>query len=476
MKTLTLIRSLRSACMLLFTGIQISFAQVTCPTTLTVSATSNTNGDVAGAISLNSPPTSSGVYMWSISNGSSVTYYNSTSSTHTFANMPSGTYSVCAEYNDSIYACTAYGNCAILTVTNTNTVNCLASYSYYTDSSCVTHFSNTSTGMSLSYEWYDMAGGFTLLSTQQNPNIWLSAGTHYIALYTYSSGQFCDSVTHTIAVNCNTTTPTCNASFSYYTDSTNCLTFFYNSSTGANLTYQWNDMSNGALVLSTQPTPTLSLSPGLHSIKLYVLSNGYVCDSTIQQVNVNCNGNPSGGCNASFQIFADSANPGNYFAYDLSTGTGLSYLWDFGDGTTSTQQYPFHQYAVLGHYVVCLTVTGTNSCTSTFCDSSSVHKTAGMSSLHVIPNTVTGINEVSVVKTLKAYPNPMTDELNVEIETNIHDNLAYTLTDNLGRTIVKNDITSPQLKISTASLDKGFYFLSVSDKNGKALKTIKLVK
>lgn len=463
--------------MLLLAGIQISFAQVTCPTTLTVTATSNSNGDVAGSISLNSPPTSSGVYMWSISNGSSVTYYNSTSSTHTFANMPSGTYSVCAEYNDSIYACTAYGNCAILTVTNTNTtVTCNAAYSVYSDSSCVSHFSNASTGSNLTYEWYNVSSGFTLISTQQNPNIWLGAGTHYISLYTYSNGQYCDSVTHPVTVNCNTTTPTCNASFSYYVDSTNCSVYLHSTSTGSNLSYEWHDDSNGSIVLGTQQTVTVSLTPGYHAITLYTSTNNSICDSVTQQVNVYCGGNPSGGCNASFQIFADSANPGNYFAYNLSTGSGLSYLWDFGDGTTSTQQYPFHQYAVLGHYVVCLTVSSGTTCTSTFCDSSSVHKTAGMSSLHVIPTGVTGVNEASVVKTLKAYPNPMTDELNVEIETNTHDNLAYTLMDGLGRTILKNDISGPQIKISTAALDKGFYFLSVSDKNGKALKTIKLVK
>lgn len=461
--------------MAILAGIQISFAQVTCPTSLTVSATSNSSGDVAGAITLDSPPASSGVYMWSISNGSGVAYYNSTSSTHTFANMPSGSYSVCAEYNDSINGCTAYGNCAILNVVNTNSTVCHAAYGEYTDSICTTKFTNYSTGNSLSYEWYDVSAGYTLISTQQDPALLLSTGNHYIALYTYSYGQFCDSVTHLVSVNCNTTTPNCHAAFWYSVDSVNCDVYLHNQSTGSNLTYQWYDLSNNFAALSTAQNPTVSLTPGYHTIGLYTSSNGSFCDSTVQQVIVSC-GNPSGGCNASFQIFADSANPGNYFAYNLSTGVGLSYLWDFGDGTTSTQQYPFHQYAVIGHYVVCLTVSGANGCSSTFCDSSSVHKTAGMGSLHVIPNGVTGISQASIVKTFKAYPNPMTDELNVEIELNTRDNLAYTLTDNLGRTIVKSDITGSQLKISTAALDKGFYFLSVSDKNGKALKTIKLIK
>jgi PKD repeat protein len=38
-------------------------------------------------------------------------------------------------------------------------------------------------------------------------------------------------------------------------------------------------------------------------------------------------------------------------------GTIASYLWDFGDGTTSTDQNPQHTYTVPGKYVTTLTVT-----------------------------------------------------------------------------------------------------------------------
>lgn len=40
---------------------------------------------------------------------------------------------------------------------------------------------------------------------------------------------------------------------------------------------------------------------------------------------------------------------------DLSTGSA-SWFWDFGDGTTSTEQNPIHAYAVPGTYTVTLTV------------------------------------------------------------------------------------------------------------------------
>lgn len=47
---------------------------------------------------------------------------------------------------------------------------------------------------------------------------------------------------------------------------------------------------------------------------------------------------------------------------DASTNSPTSWLWDFGDGNTSTLQNPSHTYAAPGSYLVCLTVT--NSCGS----------------------------------------------------------------------------------------------------------------
>ncbi|MBN1290198.1 MAG: PKD domain-containing protein [Candidatus Latescibacteria bacterium] len=43
---------------------------------------------------------------------------------------------------------------------------------------------------------------------------------------------------------------------------------------------------------------------------------------------------------------------------DMSYGNITSWTWDFGDGTTSTEQYPIHQYEKPGEYVVVLYVEG----------------------------------------------------------------------------------------------------------------------
>lgn len=43
---------------------------------------------------------------------------------------------------------------------------------------------------------------------------------------------------------------------------------------------------------------------------------------------------------------------------DTSTGGPTSWLWDFGDGSTSTLQNPSHTYVTAGIYTVSLTVDG----------------------------------------------------------------------------------------------------------------------
>ena len=52
-------------------------------------------------------------------------------------------------------------------------------------------------------------------------------------------------------------------------------------------------------------------------------------------------------------VFGDSVSFQNN-----STGSNLTYQWDFGDGTTSTLANPTHIYNAYGRYEVCLVVSG----------------------------------------------------------------------------------------------------------------------
>jgi PKD repeat protein len=274
----------------------------------------------------------------------------------------------------------------------------------------------------------------------------------------------------------------CNASFTYSTDS-NCVTHFVNTSTGASLQYQWN--INGNFYTTTDVN--VSLPDGSYNVELInqalVGPSTFVsCDTANQMVNVACIPYPCH-VNASFYMNADSANIGNYYLYNTSIGNGtLTYIWDFGDATSfSTQPYPIHQYAVPGQYIICFTVTATNSlstCSDAYCDSSSTQKMAAgflMNKITVVPSIVTSVKESILPEDFKTYPNPIKDHLVIEMKL-AKETLSYHIADSFGKIILKNAISESKTLINTTSLTQGFYILYITDMNGNTLKSLKLIK
>jgi PKD repeat protein len=72
---------------------------------------------------------------------------------------------------------------------------------------------------------------------------------------------------------------------------------------------------------------------------------------------------------------------------DLSTNTPLQWLWDFGDGTTSTLQNPQHTYTTQGTYSVSLTVTNANG-SNTKTSSNLIVAQIPFINIDFLPNTV----------------------------------------------------------------------------------------
>ncbi len=79
------------------------------------------------------------------------------------------------------------------------------------------------------------------------------------------------------------------------------------------------------------------------------------------------------GCEADTTFFLEPLSPGLpepgftvdsegfFLAFtDTSRNEPINYLWEFGDGTTSIEMNPIHEYADSGNYEICLTVT--NNC------------------------------------------------------------------------------------------------------------------
>jgi hypothetical protein len=164
-------------------------------------------------------------------------------------------------------------------------------------------------------------------------------------------------------------------------------------------------------------------------------------------------------CQAYFIVFPDTGansggQPGNYYGLNFSSGSYDYVLWDFGDGTTSTDQFPVHTYAVPGNYILCLTVgSADTSCYDTYCDSSFyAFKTDenAMGQLTILAPT--SINEVESELQVSVFPNPVSNELNLSVNVE-----RAIILDLLGREVLTYNSTTNKLDVSP--LPHGMYVL-----------------
>ncbi len=131
-----------------------------------------------------------------------------------------------------------------------------------------------------------------------------------------------------------------------------------------------------------------------------------------------------------------------------------SWSWNFGDGSTSTQQYPSHTYTVAGLYTVSLTVSdGISNDTETKTD--------------LIRAGVEGINETGIAQRIRIYPVPATTQLFIESEMKMN---SVEVLDISGRIILQIPSDGNQLSFNISTLSEGSYFLSIQTQEGKAIK------
>ena len=93
---------------------------------------------------------------------------------------------------------------------------------------------------------------------------------------------------------------------------------------------------------------------------------------------------------------------------DLSTDTPTSWLWDFGDGTTSTEQNPIHTYNTCGSFTVKLTVNytvGSDTKTKTDYITTISRDVAGKRVL-TRPRQLSAVRYLSSVRTLDVVRDP----------------------------------------------------------------------
>jgi gliding motility-associated-like protein len=162
---------------------------------------------------------------------------------------------------------------------------------------------------------------------------------------------------------------------------------------GSGSSYTWN-APPGTTILSGQGTDSVTVqwngNPGIISV---VANSVGGCTSAPATCNVTVNPSPVAG----FDTVSTGLYNNTWGFTDTSTvkGTITSWSWNFGDGSTSTQQDPTHFYNSAGTYIITEVVTNSSGCTGRVADTIVIPEAFSM------PNVITpngdGKNDVLTI-------------------------------------------------------------------------------
>jgi PKD repeat protein len=338
---------------------------------------------------------------------------------------------------------------------------CNASYTYTSTPNGVYSFTAATVTPSTIYTWN--FGNGSVGYGQNVTTVFNSAGPFNVCLVIQDTFSNCtDSFCQMVGNNNN---PSCNADFTYSVNGTNVnLT---NTSTSANaMSYVWS--ANGT-VFSTAANPVYTNSAGTYNICLTITDNVNNCsDSTCYNISIGGN-NPA--CQASFYIYPDTSGPAHtYIGVNTSSNVAnMNYVWTWGDGSSSTGQYPSHTYAAAGQYTICLMISAPNTnCTDTFCMNATINKNEAMYSINFAnPNSVNDVRK----NTVRLFPNPANNTLQLD---GLTENARVQIQTLSGAVVLDKHINAKE-SISLASLMPQVYLVRVLFADGHT-EHIKLIK
>jgi PKD repeat protein len=234
----------------------------------------------------------------------------------------------------------------------------VASFSADSTVGCVpltVHFTNTSL-LATNYFW-DFGNGNT--SVLPNPTtVYTSPGFYTVSLTATnsSSGQSdVSTLTNYIHVVSYPTAAFSGTPLSGCAGNTT-VTFTNNSINSTN--YIW-DFGDGTSSTLTNPVHNYN-NPGLYTVKLIAYAS-FGCNQVLTMPSyINVHPNPVASITATP---TSSCNPAQVFSFSCPSAGITSYLWNFGDGTTSILAAPTHVYGATGTYTVSLVVQNQWGCT-----------------------------------------------------------------------------------------------------------------
>ncbi|MEO5572091.1 MAG: PKD domain-containing protein [Bacteroidia bacterium] len=305
-------------------------------------------------------------FLWSFGDGATSTQIS-----------PVHTYIQPGSYPNSLTVTNASGCSVTVPSTPVIVINSDASFTADATSGCPPLTVNFTSLSAVGGNQYNWNFGDGASSTQAHPtHTYTSNGSFNVSLTITFNNGCVNTYILPVPINLNST----QSSFVTPTPVTACAPFTINLSDNSSGTVSWNWNFGDGTTSSIQNTSHTYTIPGTYTISLLTHANGNNCDQFIPDYStLIING---GGAN--FSYITELCPPYIATFHDSSTNA-VSWLWNFGDGTSSTLQHPTHTYANPGTYSASLTITTADGCTST-----STHSyAANFSPLFAIPTVAT---------------------------------------------------------------------------------------
>jgi PKD repeat protein len=360
---------------------------------------------------------------------------------------PSGNYSwtTSGVYLDTIYSTLPFGCDSLFEIHLI--IPTIDTSLYYTNNTSTLNSSE----IGASYQWFNCNIGLNI-SGAINQNFTPDSSGFYAVIIDVNG---CLDTSSCLSVN------VCNINSNYtFTNNGSGNYSFTNNSTGNFNQSHWA-FGDGTIDSIANPNHTFTTN-GFFTVILTILDSTVQGDSCvnyfIDTINVTGVANPLP-CHAGFAIYPDSAT-GDINVVNSATGNSLTYLWNFGDGNTSTLQNPSHTYVTAGPFYLCLTIDDGNGCTDMYCDSIGkngviFNKTGGFNINVSSPNT-TGIDNINLNREINIYPNPTSNQLTITTGQNISEVAIIDIT---GKTIMVAKENTNTLNVT--DLSDGIYFIQL---------------
>lgn len=210
----------------------------------------------------------------------------------------------------------------------------------------------------------------------------------------------------------------------------------------------FNNLQDGAIIVVS---PTTSSTYSILSLND---NNGCSTNNFTGSANVNVNAGPDANFNSAI-------NKSIVTFTDLSVGA-VSWLWEFGDSTSSIQQNPVHTYLHIGIKNVRLTSTNSNGCIDQI-------------TKNLLITEVSGFEGLGEGENINIYPNPADNEVKVDIRLNRAEKVSIDIVSIDGKKMMKigdsKDLDKHIINLNVDDFPSGIYILKIELSNGRIFNT-----